>query len=474
MTRWNSLQAFAILLCVAAGYFSYNLLQKHITGSSGVTWFESMCKENAAGGSTSCGAVLASPYAYWPAKDDPDSRALHVPVAFLGLAYYSVLGVWLFGVGRPSVERRWIHIIPLALIVFGLMGSGYFLYVMFTKLEQWCPWCLITHIINLFVAASVLLLFPRDARADVKEVAEGKKKPERAVGAAAVRACPSARLACTTLLAIVLVIASEAQMLGRQNLNKTATSLQANFNRCVDAVKRIQASGRALLADWEDGASCDIEIRGNDPIRLRNTDAGPSWTVVVFSDFECPSCRRFAGFLEQNVEPLFDGRLRTVFKHYPLDPKCNGRVRLPTHPHACDAAKIAESARLLGGNEAFWRAHDYLFNHRDAIHEGTIASDDVARAINIDPAMLRQAMTSGEIQERVDGDVAQAAHCALTGTPGVFVNGKSVDTLATLQLSFWDKLADVLWEQSGTPRPANTRPPNPKATQDTPVPVIGP
>lgn len=462
----------AVLLCVAAGYISYNLLQKHITGSSGVGWFESVCKDRAHEGDAGCDVVLASPYAYWPPKTDPDSRKPHVPVAFLGLLYYSVLGVWLFGVGRPSVDRRWIHIIPLALIVFGVMGSAYFLYIMFAKLEHWCSWCLITHVINLFVAVSVLLLFPKEARAEAQESADGENKTEPAEDVAAAPTYPSARIACTTLLAMVLVLAAENQMLGRMNLTRTATSFQANFNRCVDAVKRIQANGRALLVDWEDGPSCDIEIRDDDSVRTRGSDAGPSWTVVVFTDFECPSCRRFASFFDRKVQPLFDGRLRLVFKHYPLDPKCNDRVRLPAHPHACNAAKIAEGARLIGGSDAFWSAHDYLFSHRDTIRAGTMKPDAVAQAINVDPARLREAMTSAEIQDRIDGDVAQAARCALTGTPSVFVNGKNVDTLATLQISFWDKLADKLWEQSGTPRPAHTRPPDPKATPDILIPAI--
>ncbi len=476
MTRWNSLQAIAVLLCIAAGYISYNLLQKHITGSSGVAWFESVCEDRVEKSSVGCDVVLASPYAYWPPKTDPDSRRLHVPVAFLGLAYYSVLGVWLFGVGRPSVDRRWIHILPLALIVFGLISSAYFLFVMFTKFEQWCPWCLITHIINLFVAAAVLLLFPKEARGEADEHAKQQEKTpgaEEIAGTPTPASRPSARLACTTLLAMMLVLFAEYQMHGLQATSRREVFWRSKYNGLAKYVMRLQQSGRALLVDWEDGASCDIDIRDDDPIHIPNTAAGPHWTVVVFSDFECPGCRSFASFLEHKVQPLFDGRLRVIFKHYPLDPKCNSRVRLPTHPHACNAARIAEGARLIGGSDAFWRAHDYLFSHRDTIHAGSMTPDAVAQAINVDPARLREAMSSAEIRIRIDGDVAQAAHCGLTGTPGVFVNGKKVDAkLTVVAINFWDKLADMLWEQSGTPRPDHTRRPDPnEATPGIPVPV---
>ncbi len=470
MTRSHLLQAVAVICCVAAAYISYNLLLKHVNGSSGVAWFDSACKDSAGGGSADCDAVLASPYAYWPPKHDPDSRKLHIPVAFLGLVYFSTLGVWLFGVGSPSVERRWLHIVPLAMVVMGLLSSANFLYIMFSKLDQWCPWCLVTHILNVMIVVSVFLLFPKDR---TKGVAQSRQDTPEPTAAPEAVAHPTLRIVSTTILAMVLVLYGENQMQARQTATKAALSYQSNYNRCVQAIQRIQKNGRTLLVDWEDAPRHDIAVRSDDPVRQPNPK-GDAWNLVVFSDFECPSCQRFAMFLDHKIQPLFDGRLRVIFKHYPLNPACNGRVRFPTHPHACYAAKIAEGTRLVGGNAAFWKAHDYLFRHRDMIRAGRMTPEAVATAVGLDPQKLKDAMTSSDIQTRLDEDSAQAGKCGLTGTPGVYVNGKHVDTLATMQITFWDTLADRYWQAVQQPRPTQTKLRNRNATPGTPVPVVGP
>ncbi|MFQ5495679.1 MAG: vitamin K epoxide reductase family protein, partial [Phycisphaerae bacterium] len=134
----------AVLLAAAAAVLCYHLLVKHVTGSSGAAWFDAGCRDaGEKGGGADCAAVLASPYSYWPPKRvDEAPNTPHIPVAFLGLVYYSVLGVWLIGVGRPSRARRWLHLVPMVTIGLGLAGSVYFTFIMFTMLEEWCPWCL--------------------------------------------------------------------------------------------------------------------------------------------------------------------------------------------------------------------------------------------------------------------------------------------------------------------------------------------
>lgn len=470
MTRSRLVQIIAVICCAAGAYVSHNLLMKHVTGTSGVGWFESACQEGTQAGGVSCEAVLASPYAYWPPKLDPDSRKPHIPVAFLGLIYFAALGVWLFGVGRPCVERRWIHIVPLGMVVMGLLSSANFLNIMFSKLDQWCPWCLVTHILNAIIAVGVFLLFPRDDAAP--DAANLTKDAPCHTPVPVVPRHPTGRTTALTILSMLLVLYGTNQMQARQTAAKAALASQSSFNQCVSAIQRIQKSGRALLVDWEDAPRYDIEIRHDDPVRQPNPQPG-AWTVVVFSDFECPSCQRFAMFVERQIQPLFDGRLRVVFKHYPLDPKCNGRVRFPKHPYACQAASLAEGARLVAGNDGFWKAHDYLFSNRDTIRAGQMTPESVAAGIGIDSHELQAAMASEEIRRRLDDDSAEAGKCQLKGTPGVFVNGKHVDTLATMQSNFWDQLSDRYWQSVNLPRPAHTTLKHLEPTPGTPVPVGG-
>lgn len=484
MTRWQFLQVFSVALCLAAGYISYNLLQKHITGTSGNQWFESVCHADAGHGSANCDAVLASPYAYYPPRHDPNDKKAHFPVAFLGLVYYATLGVWLFGVGRLSIQRRWLHIIPLAMVLGGIAASGYFLYIMFAKLDQWCPWCLITHILNFLLVISVFLLFPYGDPAKAASRRGGKAAPDKntpadsnvpAAGAVAIawRPYPPARLVVTTLLAMVLMAFGLSQLLGRENYQKAAHSARSSFDQAVKVLRRVQASGPTLRTFWESGPQVDVTIDKDDPVRGPADPSKPSWDMIVFSDFECPSCRNFALYLDQSVRPLFADQLRVVFKHYPLDSTCNPRTRYRTHPHACDMARLAEAAYLVGGNDKFWHLHDYLFTHRDKIAAGAMTPELAAEAAGINVDKLREVATTDEVLQRIEKNVQEGGVANVNATPAVYVNGKHVDSLATLSINFWDELAKEYWKQAGVPRPENTTLAHFQPTPGTLVPVSG-
>ena len=162
MRRGTVIEIVAAVLCFAAAVISYNLVLKHVTGSSGAAWFEAGCSDKPAAGGANCAAVLASPYSYFPPRmsAEADGRA-HWPVAFLGLVYYSTLLTWLIGVGRPSARRRRLHILPLLLVGMGLAASAYYLNIMFRVLDEWCSWCVATHVLNLLIAICLVLMWPR-------------------------------------------------------------------------------------------------------------------------------------------------------------------------------------------------------------------------------------------------------------------------------------------------------------------------
>src|SRR5687768_14077778 len=72
--------------------------------------------------------------------------------------------------------------------------------------------------------------------------------------------------------------------------------------------------------------------------------------IVVFSDFECPFCKVFALKVLPDLKRQYidSGRVRLVFKHFPLD-----------SIHA-DARRAAALTACLKEPD-FWRAHDMSF-----------------------------------------------------------------------------------------------------------------
>lgn len=128
-------------------------------------------------------------------------------------------------------------------------------------------------------------------------------------------------------------------------------------------------------------------------------------TVVVFSDFQCPFCRKGAARLGE-IEARYGTKVRFVYKHLPLQ----------FHPHARVAAQVAVAAQQQG---KFWQFHDVLFSLANHVDE---------------PAVLNAARMVGvKLKGKPDSydpvvaeDLAQAEALGVRGTPTFFVNGRRV------------------------------------------------
>jgi protein-disulfide isomerase/uncharacterized membrane protein len=447
----------AIVCSLAATVISFKLLQKHLTGTTGSAWFDAGC-DDSPGATANCAAVLASPYAYVPAlgpNETPTRR--HVPAAFLGLVYYTTLSLWFIGVGRPSRSRRWLLILPLALLGFGLSFSAYFTNVMFTRLNEWCPWCLATHVLNVVIAVSAVGMYPLRSRRGAGE------SP-----APVVAPTPSWRVTGLTSAVIFFAVAGERELLFRAMLSRELATDRANFDQCMAVVNRLKGNSGLLDDLWAKARVCEIASSAEDVSRTVRPGAAAPFEAVVFSDFECRSCMRLAQFLEQEVAKLFDGRLKVTFKHYPLHSDCNPRTTSRMHPKACDAARLVEAARLLGGPEAFWRAHDVVFETQEIWKRSGLNVASVAAALGLDPTRLKDRMHSPEVDGRIREHADQAAACGLPGTPSVFVKGRLVDPVVRSELTFWDRLAEAYWKEIGEPRPESTRVAATPTTEGTP------
>jgi protein-disulfide isomerase len=150
-------------------------------------------------------------------------------------------------------------------------------------------------------------------------------------------------------------------------------------------------------------------------------------TLVVFSDFECPFCGKFAQTLKE-LEGELGGRVRIAYKNMPLG----------FHPRAEPAARAALAAAQQG---RFWEMHDRLFSHaRELTDEDR---ETHASAIGLDLARFRADLQSPQIRERVNRDRQQAATLGVTGTPTLFVNGKflaGAQPLASLRAAVEEEL----------------------------------
>ncbi len=455
-----------------------NLLNKHVSGTQGPSWFESGCSEDAKEGEADCAAVLASPYSYYPPKmsDEPDGKP-HIPVAFFGLVYYSAILIWFIGIGRPSMTQRRLHWLPLLVVGMGLASSFYFIRIMYSVINEWCPWCMVTHGLNFIIAACIIWMWPRVKKGQPVHTKSNstdqqiviEQQPSVAMDASH----PSGRLLFMTIVAIFITMYGELNLLGMKSWRKQAESSKTNYDQCLTVVNQFKKESEVLIRKWQKAPKQNITIRDDDPILHSPKDDRPSLTMVVFSDFECPSCGKFAKFSHDKILPMFDGQMRMVFKHYPIDQSCNPKAARTMHPQACTAAYMAEAARIAGGNEAFWKTHDLLFRNRHALKLGKITPDLLAPKIGVNADNLKAALkeiaddgsnATGGILSRIHEDIDQAKTCGIHGTPAVFLEGKKVDSLAVTEITFWNTIAAGFWKNAKLPRPRQTEPPVSQST----------
>jgi hypothetical protein len=134
-------------------------------------------------------------------------------------------------------------------------------------------------------------------------------------------------------------------------------------------------------------------------------------TIVEWADFECPHCRHASPLLDKIVEKN-GGKVRLVFKFYPLQ----------AHVHGESAARATVAAMKQG---KFWEMHHKVFEHQEALEPRDI--EKYAREMGLDLAKFKTDWESEATADRVSRDRKQGDLLSLSGTPGIFINGREFD-----------------------------------------------
>jgi len=151
-----------------------------------------------------------------------------------------------------------------------------------------------------------------------------------------------------------------------------------------------------------------VPIAGDDPVR------GPKdalVTVVTFSDFQCPFCKRVQDTLKQLADK-YGNDLRFVWKDNPL----------PFHPRARPSAYLARFAYTNKGNAAFWDAHDRLFASNPKLEDEDLRV--IAGQVGVNWALAQAASEHKTFAPKIDANIELASDLQARGTPHFFINGR--------------------------------------------------
>src|SRR5262245_7838380 len=138
----------------------------------------------------------------------------------------------------------------------------------------------------------------------------------------------------------------------------------------------------------------------------RGPEAAPV-TIVEFSDYECPFCKRAEPTVKKVLETYGD-KVRLVYRNYPLEFHATAR------PAAEASACAADQGR-------FWEVHDKMFATCD-LHDAKLKS--LAGEVGLDQAKFDECFAKKQFKADIDKDMADASSVGVTGTPAFFINGR--------------------------------------------------
>jgi protein-disulfide isomerase/uncharacterized membrane protein len=467
----------AVLACVGGLWLSRVLTFKHLEAKgfqppdTSASWLDAMCSATA---TASCEEVAKSEYAVFPFHSKSG-----LPVSLLGMFYFTAVLVWLGLIGECSPSRWWVHLILVAGTTVGVGASAFFEFVMWTKLDHYCPQCVVVHVLSLLLMIFALLLWPRRAAETGGRVSRetagsvssrfGKASSEwpfvrillatpivalvamwgefiwLAPSMAVQRPADASRFASTKpaddKAAIAVLTSQPADALAKQIVD-----LRKKLETSEGAQKYYKQQSEHYEKNWRHSA-LDWDLTPATPIATDNRPfRGPAnapHTMVIYSDFQCPACKNFEDFVNTKLIPLSDrngGLVRIIFKHWPICQDCNPDARVNLHPAACKASQAAEAARILGGDEAFWKMYDLLWKKQAELKKSQDFAS-LAKEIGLNEQALAKTMASDEVMARIKADIQEGTNLGknvpevkpddlefirVTSTPAIFVDNKRI------------------------------------------------
>jgi len=136
----------------------------------------------------------------------------------------------------------------------------------------------------------------------------------------------------------------------------------------------------------------------------------PTITIVEYSDYECPFCKRFHGTMQNLVEKYPDD-LAWVYRHWPID---------GLHPiKARREALAAECAADQQGDDGFWKFSDRFIELTPSNNRTDLDTvlPKIADEMGLNQDKFFACIDSEKFADKVDRDIQNALDTGGRGTP---------------------------------------------------------
>lgn len=202
------------------------------------------------------------------------------------------------------------------------------------------------------------------------------------------------RAFCYAVAALLLGCATNAELIEGQN------KILGELAEIKTLLK--ESPARAVQKPFE---PTDVSI-AESPVR---GDRNAPVTLVEFTDYQCPYCKRHALVtVPQIIKDFVDsGKLKYVIREFPLT---------AIHPKA---QKLSEAALCAGNQGKYWEMHDRFFSETGKPDPANLSADLGALGLNAE--QFKECLDSGRYAKQVETDLADGVKLGVRGTPSFFI-----------------------------------------------------
>jgi protein-disulfide isomerase/uncharacterized membrane protein len=321
---------------------------------------------------------------------------LGYPTSLVGTAWFAAaLAGWLAcSRGVPSLFRALMWLGGALSIVFiaAMLAGGYL-----------CKYCIAAHAANL-VFIGVMELAARRAGS--------------AAGAMRVTSRAPALVGVFTFMLATIALAGTHVLTESRREARDAALRDASVKQLLQSTSRPGDDRVNVLST----TAADTQPQSDGPPFTGRWLLGPKDApirIVMLTDYQCPDCRYMEAAAMSIVESRNDVSLSV--KHFPMSNKCNRHINVDMHANACWAARAAEAAGQLYGNDGFWKMHRWLFSVKGEFTDATFPA--ALAQLGFDPQRLIARMQSQDTLTPVQADIEEGVDLGLFITPLIFING---------------------------------------------------
>jgi protein-disulfide isomerase len=218
---------------------------------------------------------------------------------------------------------------------------------------------------------------------------------------------------------VTTATSEEAEKFFQENSAK----LKGDFKSLEEQIKnfltaqRVQVRQKEYLKSLRAAAKIDVSLPRPPTYRSEVSaegapvrgDANAPVTIVEFSDFHCPYCRKVQPVLDE-LRAKYGAKVKLVYRDFPLD---------NLHPQARAAAEASHCAIEQG---KFWEFHDRVFKNAPDSSQATL--NRFAKEVGMDVTAFEACSSSGKYKTSVQESAQEGVKLGITGTPTFFINGR--------------------------------------------------